>query len=253
MPALADGIHISIQSRMCPPKLRGSFTNAQCSDAHPSNLDNIIFPGQDFNDARVFDFQNVSHWKLNKLDRTKNSRMGWSDLSICLQGPVVEDLGAHFVQRWNFIYDQKYCLDGNRYKPLSLGTSLTSDATYHPDGTNVHLGVASQKHAGLHAYAKVDDDTPTPSGAFPSGDNEPHQHKFKIPKGFLHNLHSRFRRGFSGSTRQRDISHASGAVNVQLTRSCSWWSNGTSLEVRINLIFLRKNDKFPMPSTNNTL
>jgi len=194
-------------------------------------LDDINFPGQDYNNARVYDFQNVEHWQLNKLDRTKDSRIGWSDLSICLQGPVVEDLGAHFVQRWNFIYHQKYSGDGDRYKPLSLGASSTSDGTYHPDGSNVHFGVASQKLAGLHASAKVKDHTPTPSGAFPRGGGEHPQQKFKTPTGFLHNLHSRFRRGFDNAARQRDISRASGAVGVQLTRSCSWWSNGTSLEV----------------------
>jgi phospholipase D1/2 len=235
MLASGDGIQISIQLRRCPSKFKVFFLTVN-RDAHPSNLDDIIFPGQDFNNARVFDFQNVSHWQLNKLDRTKSSRMGWSDLSICLQGPVVEDLGAHFVQRWNFIYHQKYSVEGNRYQPLSLGTSSTSDGTYHPDGTNVHFSVASRKLTGLHAYAKVDDDTPTPSGASPSGDNEPQQHKFKTPAGFLHNLRSRFRRNFDDAARQQDVSVASGSINVQLTRSSSWWSHGMSLEVIIRPI-----------------
>lgn len=78
------------------------------ADAHPSNLDDIIFPGQDFNNARIMDFQDVAHWENNKLDRKDTSRMGWSDISISLHGPVVEDLRAHFVERWNFIYDEKY-------------------------------------------------------------------------------------------------------------------------------------------------
>ena len=46
------------------------------------------------------DFQDVVHWQNNKLDRTQNSRMGWTDLSICISGPVVHDLKDHFVQRW---------------------------------------------------------------------------------------------------------------------------------------------------------
>jgi phospholipase D1/2 len=203
-------------------------------------LDNIIFPGQDYNNARVFDFQNVEHWQLNKLDRTKECRMGWSDLSICLQGPVVQDLAAHFVQRWNFIYHQKYTVEGSRYKPLSLDTSPTSTATYHPDGKNIHFGLISQKLTGLYAHAKVDDDTPTPPGAFPRGDDEHQQHKSKTSTGFLHNLHHRFRGGSDDATRKGDVSHTSetvprdpGAVDVQLTRSCSWWSHGISLEVRI--------------------
>ncbi len=84
------------------------------ADAHPGNLDDIVFPGQDFNNARIMDFQDVAHWENNKLDRKSSSRMGWSDISICLSGPVVEDLRAHFVERWNFIYNEKYDVRGDR-------------------------------------------------------------------------------------------------------------------------------------------
>ncbi|KAI4137927.1 MAG: hypothetical protein L6R39_007041 [Caloplaca ligustica] len=78
------------------------------ADCHPSNIADTVFPGQEYNNARVLDFQDVSHWQNNKLDRTVNSRMGWSDISVSLRGPVVEDLRAHFVERWNFIYNEKY-------------------------------------------------------------------------------------------------------------------------------------------------
>lgn len=78
------------------------------ADCHPSNLDDVIFPGQDFNNARIMDFQDVNKWENNKLQRVENSRMGWSDVSISLQGPVVDDLKLHFVERWNFIYNEKY-------------------------------------------------------------------------------------------------------------------------------------------------
>lgn len=42
------------------------------ADAHPGNLDDIIFPGQDFNNARVFDFEGVDNWDHNQR-KTKNS------------------------------------------------------------------------------------------------------------------------------------------------------------------------------------
>jgi len=54
------------------------------------------------------DFQDVSHWQNNALNRKDSSRMGWSDISVSLHGPIVEDLRAHFVERWNFIYNEKY-------------------------------------------------------------------------------------------------------------------------------------------------
>ncbi|KIW82010.1 hypothetical protein Z517_05037 [Fonsecaea pedrosoi CBS 271.37] len=78
------------------------------ADAHPSNINDIIFPGQDYNNARVMDFSDVAQPFQNKLDRTKSSRMGWSDIAICLQGACVQDLRHHFVDRWNFIFDEKY-------------------------------------------------------------------------------------------------------------------------------------------------
>lgn len=78
------------------------------ADAHPGDIDATVFPGQDYNNARVFDFEGVDNWNHNQLDRTKSSRMGWSDISISLNGPIVSSLLDHFVDRWNFIWKQKY-------------------------------------------------------------------------------------------------------------------------------------------------
>ncbi|KAL2406426.1 hypothetical protein ABEF93_006403 [Exophiala dermatitidis] len=78
------------------------------ADAHPMNVNDIVFPGQDYNNARVMDFSDVADPFQNKLDRTKSSRMGWSDISLSLHGPCVQDLRHHFIDRWNFIYDEKY-------------------------------------------------------------------------------------------------------------------------------------------------
>lgn len=103
------------------------------ADAHPGNLDDIVFPGQDFNNARIMDFSDVAHWENNKLDRKSSSRMGWSDISICLSGPVVEDLRAHFVERWNFIYNEKYDVRGDRrYSRLTFNENTAGMA--HPQG-----------------------------------------------------------------------------------------------------------------------
>ena len=84
---------------------RWDSNNHPIADAHPGNLDDIVFPGQDFNNARIMDFNDVVHWQNNKLDRRESSRMGWSDISISLHGPIVHDLRKHFVDRWNFIYN----------------------------------------------------------------------------------------------------------------------------------------------------
>jgi phospholipase D1/2 len=36
------------------------------ADAHPDDLKRIVFPGQDYNNARVYDFENVDKWENNK-------------------------------------------------------------------------------------------------------------------------------------------------------------------------------------------
>lgn len=91
------------------------------ADVHPTDLGQNMYPGQDYNNARVLDFQNVAEWENNQLDRKTTPRMGWSDVSVSLHGIVVEDLRRHFVERWNFIYDDKYSDHKHeRYYKLAL-------------------------------------------------------------------------------------------------------------------------------------
>ena len=64
------------------------------ADSHPLNLDDIVFPGQDYNNARyvecqlvclrvtdklidrsIMDFQDVNYWQNNKLNRKDSARM----------------------------------------------------------------------------------------------------------------------------------------------------------------------------------
>ncbi|PVH79759.1 phospholipase D/nuclease, partial [Cadophora sp. DSE1049] len=78
-------------------------TNAYpIADAHPNNPQEILCPGQDFKNARAFDFTQPDHPKENRLNRNIDYRMGWTDPAVCLEGPVLQDLVAHFAQRWNY-------------------------------------------------------------------------------------------------------------------------------------------------------
>lgn len=125
------------------------------ADCHPSNLDNVIFPGQDFNNARIMDFQDVDKWENNKLQRVDSSRMGWSDVSISLHGPVVEDLKLHFVERWNFIYNEKYDVRKDvRYSRLTVNQQTAgispnyNSASLHGPASNQAYGPPSVTASG---------------------------------------------------------------------------------------------------------
>ncbi|KAL2266969.1 hypothetical protein VTJ83DRAFT_4246 [Remersonia thermophila] len=112
------------------------------ADIHPGNLDNVIFPGQDYNNARVYDFEEVNKWENNKLDRTKSSRMGWADVSISLSGPIVESLAAHFTQRWNFIFNKKYST-----RDIGKYWLLEAPATFQQPGHDIAgLSMRFTKH-----------------------------------------------------------------------------------------------------------
>ncbi|KAI0184402.1 phospholipase D active site-containing protein [Xylaria flabelliformis] len=134
------------------------------ADAHPGNLDAIVFPGQDFNNARVFDFEGVDNWDHNQLDRAQNSRMGWSDISISLSGPIVHNLINHFTDRWNFIYDEKYNeKDPGKYRRFEQSGEDNSRHFPHPDFDGLEdgfdrvrhfMGEGSHHHRGHHGESR---------------------------------------------------------------------------------------------------
>ncbi|KAL4937712.1 hypothetical protein BDV06DRAFT_232383 [Aspergillus oleicola] len=96
------------------------------ADAHTRSLDEIVFPGQDYNNARIMDYANLDKWESNTLSRLTTSRLGWEDISVSLTGRTVNHLCEYFVDRWNFVYNMKYNVDHpglRKYEPLPPPTT----------------------------------------------------------------------------------------------------------------------------------
>ncbi|KAI9816311.1 MAG: hypothetical protein M1827_001913 [Pycnora praestabilis] len=91
----------------------GRWDNRQhpMADVHPAGVQNEIFPGQDFNNNRIMDFQTVNDWKSNQLSKVDFGRMPWHDVAMGVIGECVYDIAEHFVLRWNFIKRDKYKRD----------------------------------------------------------------------------------------------------------------------------------------------
>ena len=151
------------------------------------------------------DFQDVSNWQANKLDRTQNSRMGWSDVSLCLAGPVVEDLKTHFAQRWNLIYKEKFV---SRFSKAWLHVHNLSRYNVRGNTRYSRLPESITWHHGHH-----------------------HLH------GAGHRIKARFRDEVQqmGEVRLDDPEPTepimTGSVPCQIMRSCARWSHGVRLEV----------------------
>ncbi|KAF1967898.1 phospholipase D/nuclease [Bimuria novae-zelandiae CBS 107.79] len=203
------------------------------ADAHPSDLDRIVFPGQDFNNARILDFQDVPNWENNKLDRTQNSRMGWSDVSLCLTGPAVQDLRTHFTQRWNFIYDEKYSKKDTRYARLpDTGSGAQQGGSYPPP--TQQRGFDGEEGDGERGFGREDEGEEGERGLFGRGGGD--------GGGFRQKLLSKAQEEFGrygqhgeGQQQQQQQSHAQhgsqrGSADCQITRSSAKWSHNISTE-----------------------
>ena len=71
---------------------------------HPlCDLDGDIFPGIDYSNVRVADFEKVHRWKVDSVDRARVPRMPWHDVCISVTGIVVKDLWKHFMELWNHV------------------------------------------------------------------------------------------------------------------------------------------------------
>lgn len=142
------------------------------TDVHPSDLNAVVFPGQDYNNARIMDFSDVAQPDQNKLDRRQSSRMGWSDISVSLQGPCVQDLRRHFVDRWNFIYDVKYNVRRDvRYTRLSLTGSTGGQPNL--GGQGYQQSQVPPHHDTLQPQTSYPPNNPSSRPQSPYGSNPP--------------------------------------------------------------------------------
>jgi phospholipase D1/2 len=242
----------------------------EIADAHPEDLKNIVFPGQDYNNARIMDFHDIVHWQDNKLDRTKSSRMGWSDLSLCLQGPAVEDLRTHFVHRWNFIYNEKYDVRGNtRYSRLTVGekttgivpdqagNALAPEKVFAPPPPSPFVSSQGPTQGSQYNYPPPPPGLPAqkqgqspyfppPPGSSSRGqerDEDSSQDRGLREEGFRGRLHGKVRHEVDRVKSEYDERRGqaapthgtvAGDIPCQIVRSCTKWSNGTATEVNIS-------------------
>ncbi|KAG8908870.1 hypothetical protein FRC01_007238, partial [Tulasnella sp. 417] len=77
------------------------------SDCHPTDFSRTVFPGQDYNNGRVMDFQQVDNYVSNQISILETGRMPWHDVHLSLVGSAVADCVQHFVERWNEVKKRK--------------------------------------------------------------------------------------------------------------------------------------------------
>jgi phosphatidylserine/phosphatidylglycerophosphate/cardiolipin synthase-like enzyme len=166
------------------------------------------------------DFQHVDKWDENALDRTQSSRMGWSDVALCLAGPVVQDLRTHFTQRWNLIYDEKYSKKATRYARLpDTSSGAQQGGTYPPPNEQRGFEGGEEGQRGF------------------GGEEAGERGLFGHGGGFRQKLYEKANEGYHQYAQHDSQSHAEhgaqrGGSDCQITRSSAKWSHNITTEVR---------------------
>ena len=224
---------------------------------HQSTDSSLIF-------KRIMDFQDVSHYQENKLDRRYSSRMGWSDISISLRGPVVEDLRAHFVERWNFIYEEKYDVrKDSRYSRLTFTqnvagvvphevsqgrpTASQSQHAYHGQGANTseanqgqtpYISPPPVSYRDISGQRSDEEDAARGMGDYIAASGSHHQYRERFEEKATtleENMMGRFEVGRQYMTGNQHHSNLYGhsqeaGMSCQIVRSCTKWSHGVPTE-----------------------
>ncbi|KAG6872615.1 hypothetical protein C0995_008273 [Termitomyces sp. Mi166 len=166
------------------------------ADVHPTDFARTLFPGQDYNNARVLDFKEVYNYASNTLSILETARMPWHDVHMTLVGPVVLDIVQHFVERWNEIKKRKY-----RYDERFAWLSLPHDVEAAPNE-------AVARHPHLQRWREIG-----------------HQYHQRWNRNFS----SRD----TAEEQEQDAGYPipqPGSCNVQVVRSVSDWSHGVLTE-----------------------
>ncbi|KAI0628314.1 phospholipase D/nuclease [Trametes polyzona] len=174
--------------------------NHPLADVHPTNPFDTLFPGQDYNNARIMDFQNVPNYVSNGLSAIESARMPWHDVHMSLTGTVVLDIVQHFVERWNEIKKRKYRND-TRFDwlalPHDIEASPNESVVRHPHRERwLEVGRRFKEH--FHRHWRED---------------EPVEYDGEYPV-------------------------ARGTCRVQAVRSVSDWSHGTLTERSIQNAYI---------------
>ncbi|EKM74848.1 hypothetical protein AGABI1DRAFT_132820 [Agaricus bisporus var. burnettii JB137-S8] len=138
--------------------------NHPLADVHPTDFSKTLFPGQDYNNARIMDFRDVYNYASNQLSILESARMPWHDVHMTFCGPVVLDVCQHFIERWNEIKKRKY-----RDEPRWPWLDLPHKPEYAPEeavARHPHLdkwrGIGRKYKQRWHGLVDPDPEYPLP-------------------------------------------------------------------------------------------
>ena len=69
------------------------------------NVQPYLFPGKDYYNPGIAEFNNVPNFTEELIDRNVDPRMPWHDIHMMCHGEAARDVATNFIQRWNYHRD----------------------------------------------------------------------------------------------------------------------------------------------------
>lgn len=190
------------------------------ADYHPELPDAEVFAGQEYNNVRIQDFNDIDKPFNDGIDRSVLPRMGWHDVAIQINGPVCVSLETHFIERWEFLRVFKY-LSRPKYIPIELGIIRHQPIKKH--GTLDKVNTALQELNIKDKLSEKKDDYVDPHKLY--------DEKYHIPdkdeERAINMPHPGVEESFVGP------------VKAQICRSISDWSHGFLIEKSIQNAYIK--------------
>ncbi|KAI9510126.1 hypothetical protein F5148DRAFT_1182591 [Russula earlei] len=196
---------------------RWDTQNHPLADVHLTDFSRTLFPGQDYNNARVMDFRDVSDYVSETISMLETPRMPWQDVHMTIDGPVVLDIVQHFVERWNFIKGLKV---STHLPPVRSGAH--SSVPYRYDWLAFPHNVAAAPNEAIvrHPYREQWNDN-----------GRQFRQRFHCLPGDRDYAHENDDEFFSKAPH--------GTCRVQVVRSVSRWSHGVATEHSIQNAYIQ--------------
>lgn len=99
--------------------------------------DDLLWPGIDYNNVRIKDFENLQDVVPESVDRRIHQRLPWHDIHCYLKGPIISDLSKHFIQKWGFAKRTNNNLLTNDNHLYNKRQSLIEDENEHQGNIEV--------------------------------------------------------------------------------------------------------------------
>ena len=122
------------------------------------NIEPYHWPGIDYSNGRIADFQDVRKHETDTLNRNEQPRMPWHDIAMQAIGKVASDIALHFIELWNHVMTDitgNYHKDKIILKPLSSRIDHFKTKSWIEDDSLLDKSLSGRRNASFMSKPSI--------------------------------------------------------------------------------------------------